>query len=123
MLCANETTQLNVDCPVDIADGEYACVKVSNIRLDVEKIQALVEPILKKLVTDDYKGTFDQVAKPLEELDKRLPGISDLAGKKTTILDIADVSKRSSLLPIFVIVVVVLTKIHNVPPRYHLTIM
>ena len=122
MLCANETTKLNVDCPVDIADGEYACVKVSNIRLDVEKIQALVEPILKKLVTHDYKGTFDQVAKPLEELDKRLPGISDLAGKKTTILDIADVSKHSSL-PIFVIVDVVLTKIHNVPPRYHLTIM
>ena len=39
MLCAEEVTQLNVDCPVDIAAGEYACVRISDIRLDITKIQ------------------------------------------------------------------------------------
>ena len=93
MLCANEINTLGVDCPVNITAGEYACVRLENIRLDITKIQDLVQPILNKLVTSDYKGAFDHVAKPLEELDKRLPGVSDLAGKTTTILDIAEVSK------------------------------
>ena len=93
MLCGNEIGTLGVDCPVNITAGEYACVRLENIRLDITKIQELVQPILNKLVTSDYKGAFDHVAKPLEELDKRFPGISDLAGKTTTILDIAEVSK------------------------------
>lgn len=91
MLCADEVEKLNIDCPVDLTVGEFACARISNIRLDITKIRGLVEPILRKLVNppaDD--AAFDEVAKPLLELDKRLPGISDLAGKKTTFLDIAE---------------------------------
>ena len=91
MLCADEVEKLNIDCPVDLNAGEFACARISNIRLDITKIQGLVEPILRKLVNppaDD--AAFDEVAKPLLELDKRLPGISDLAGKTTTFLDIAE---------------------------------
>jgi hypothetical protein len=91
MLCASEVEKLHINCPVNITAGEFACVRISNIRLDITKIQALVEPILRKLVNppaDD--AAFDEVAKPLLELDKGLPGISDLAGKKTTFLDIAE---------------------------------
>lgn len=39
MLCADEVVNLDIDCPVDIEAGEYACVKISNVRLDITKIQ------------------------------------------------------------------------------------
>ena len=81
MLCGNEVVNLDIDCPVNTTAGEFSCVKVSNIRLDITKIQELVEPILRKLVNppnDD--GAFDEVAKPLEPLDERIPGLSDISG-------------------------------------------
>ena len=81
MLCVNEVDTLDIECPVNVTAGEFACVRISNVRLDITKIQELVEPILKKLVDHVHNnGTFDEIAIPLEELDKRLPGISDLAG-------------------------------------------
>ena len=81
MLCVDEVDTLDIECPVNITAGEFACVRISNVRLDITKIQELVEPILKKLVDPVHNnGTFDEIAIPLEELDKRLPGISDLAG-------------------------------------------
>lgn len=77
MLCADELT--NVDCPVNTTAGEFACVKLSNIRLDINKIQGLVEPILRKLVNPPAdNGQFDLVAKPLAELDKRIDSLSEL---------------------------------------------
>lgn len=91
MLCGNEVIDLDIDCPVNTTAGEYVCAKISNIRLDVTKIRDLVEPILRKIVNPpDDDGPFDKVAKPLEELDKELPGISELKGEKTTILDIGE---------------------------------
>ena len=39
MLCADEVVNLDIDCPVDIEAGEFACVRISNIRLDITKIQ------------------------------------------------------------------------------------
>ena len=78
MLCSDEF--VDVDCPLDAATGEFACARLSNVRLDINKIQELVEPILRKFVNpgaDD--GLFDEVVKPLLPLDARLPGISDIA--------------------------------------------
>ena len=39
MLCAEEVVNVDIDCPVNIAAGEFACVKISDIRLDITKIQ------------------------------------------------------------------------------------
>ena len=76
MLCADEL--VDVDCPVDSAAGEFACVRISNIRLDINKIQGLVEPILRKLVNPpEDDGSFDTVAKPLSKLDERIDSFSD----------------------------------------------
>lgn len=54
------------------------------------KIQGLVEPILNPLVNVDKTGTFDKIADPLLILEEKLPGVSDLAGKKITFLDMAE---------------------------------
>jgi hypothetical protein len=91
MLCADELEKLDVNCAVNITAREFACVRISNIRLDIREIQAMVTPILRKLVNPPANdAAFDEVAKPLLKLEERLPGISDLAGKKTTFLDIAE---------------------------------
>ena len=54
MLCSDEVVSLDIDCPIDITAGEYACVRISNIRLDITKIQEMVEPILNKFVSGLY---------------------------------------------------------------------
>lgn len=78
MLCSDEIINLSMDCPINTADGEYACVKISNIRLDMKKIQEMIEPILKKLVNPPADDAFfDQIASPLTYLDQRIPGLSD----------------------------------------------
>jgi hypothetical protein len=58
--------------------------------LDVKGIQALIEPILRKLVNENNDAAFDQIAVPLLEVEKRIPGVSDFAGRTIAILDIAD---------------------------------
>ena len=81
MLCASEIVGLDIDCPVDTAAGEFACVKLSNIRLDLTKIQDMISPILRKLVNPSANnGLFDHIAVPLEKLESRIPGISDAIG-------------------------------------------
>lgn len=92
MLCANDGSfPDDVDCPVDTNSGEFACAKMKEVRLDIEKIQGLVEPILEKFVNSGNDGFFDQVAVPLLELDKPLPGVSEISGKATTFLDVAEI--------------------------------
>jgi hypothetical protein len=71
--------QLDIDCPVDVAAGEFACVRVSNIRLDLKKIQDMIEPILRKLVNPPSNdGLYDVVVKPLVPLDEPIPGVSSI---------------------------------------------
>jgi hypothetical protein len=89
MLCVDDLLDLAIDCPVDTTAGEFACAKLSNVYLNVAKIRELVQPILEKLVNDEESGAFDQIGVPLLQLEKRIPGISDVAGKTITILDIA----------------------------------
>jgi hypothetical protein len=91
MLCADELLSLQIDCPVNVAANEFACAKLADIRLDITNIQAMIEPILRELVNSNEDGLFDQVGVPLLELEKRIPGISDIAGKTITLLDIAEV--------------------------------
>ena len=100
LLCANEASSLDIDCPVDIGAGEFACARLSNIRLDINKIQNLVEPILRKIVNppaDD--AVFDEVAKPLAPLDDRIPGISDIA----KVSFVCDTTSENSNLICFII--------------------
>jgi hypothetical protein len=74
------------DCTVD-AKG-FACAKLSQISIDAGGLKDLAEKTLGKLVVPNYKerglnpGFFDEIAQPLLVLDDRLPGISDLAGKR-----------------------------------------
>lgn len=81
MLCADEVINLNIDCPINATNGEFACVRISDIRLDINKIKDLVEPILRKIVNppkDD--GYMDLICVPASYLDARIPGISDISG-------------------------------------------
>ena len=81
MLCVDEVLNMNIDCPIDSSRGEFACVRVEDVRLDINKIKDLVEPILRKLVNPpDNDGYFDLVADPASYLDYPIPGISDIAG-------------------------------------------
>jgi hypothetical protein len=80
------------NCPVDTERGEFACVRVTSIELDVGKVKDAVKPILEKFVNPpNNDGLFDQVAVPLLVLDKELPGLSDIAGKKMSALDVAEI--------------------------------
>ena len=58
----------------------------------------MIEPILSK-VANGNTGLFDTPAGSLSFLGERLPGISDIAGKSITILDVAEifVGKRSGV--------------------------
>lgn len=73
-------------CEVDMKG--FACAKLSQISIDAGGLKELVEKTLGKLVVPKYKerglnpGFFDEIAQPLLVLDDRLPGISDLAGKR-----------------------------------------
>ena len=78
MLCTNEV--IDIDCPVNTTAEEFACVRLSDVRLDLTKIQNMISPTLKKLVNPANNGLFDEIAVPLEKLEQRLPGISDVAG-------------------------------------------
>ena len=60
---------------------------MSEIRMDITKIQQLVDPILSKLVNKETKkGLFDEIAIPLQHLATPLPGISDISGQDITFL-------------------------------------
>lgn len=59
---------------------------MSDLRLNVTKIKPLVEKVLVKLVNKEEDGFFDRVAKPLKELAKPLPGISEISGSDVTML-------------------------------------
>lgn len=81
MLCADQVLNLNFDCPIDTSKGEFACVRINDIRLDINKIKDLVEPILRKIVNPPAdNGYFDLIAVPASYLDARIPGISDISG-------------------------------------------
>lgn len=66
----------------------FACAKLSKIQINAGGLRELVGGVLGKLVVPDYKakqinpGLFDEIAQPLLILDERLPGISDLSGKR-----------------------------------------
>lgn len=84
MLCADEVLNLDIDCSVDVGAGEFACAKISNIRLDIRRLQQMIEPILRELVNPpEDDGYFDEVIVPLLFVDDRIPGISDIAGVST----------------------------------------
>jgi hypothetical protein len=99
MLCREELLDLQIDCPVNTAVNEFACAKLSDIRLDITQIQALIKPILEKLVNTDNNGAFDKIATPLLKLEERIPGVSDFAKQTITLLNIADtlVGKQSGV--------------------------
>jgi hypothetical protein len=71
-----------------VQQNGFACAKLSNIQIDGGGLRGLVGGVLGKLVVPDYKakqinpGLFDEIAQPLLILDERLPGISDLSGKR-----------------------------------------
>ncbi|EJK50116.1 hypothetical protein THAOC_30946, partial [Thalassiosira oceanica] len=85
LLCAEDLVETmnagNLTCEFG-NETEEVCVKLGKVTLDVEKIQDQVSPIISKLVNSQATGAFDEIAKPLSELEKRLPGVSDLTSKK-----------------------------------------
>jgi len=83
---------LDIDIKQCKVDGvrQFACAGIYDIKLDVGKIQDLASQVLGK-VANGHDGAFDKVALPLVKLDERLPGISDIAGRKITVLDIAEI--------------------------------
>ena len=55
---------------------------MADIRLDAEKIVDLVRPILEEIVNDRENGMFDEIVIPMLFLDEKVPGISELTGKR-----------------------------------------
>ena len=93
-LAGTEDIPTDTDCEVDVSENQFACVRVDELELDMAKIIDFVKPILKKLVKvdeGDPDGYFDKVGEPLLELDEPLPGISDIANKKLSALDVAEI--------------------------------
>jgi hypothetical protein len=78
MLCVDEVVNIDIDCPVNISNGEYACAKVSNVRLDFGGLAPMIQDILGELVTEDEDGSLDRIATPLSKLDNKIPGLGKL---------------------------------------------
>jgi hypothetical protein len=51
MLCADELIETEIIC--DLGQTEFACANMTDIRLDVTKLQGLVNPIIGFLVNED----------------------------------------------------------------------
>jgi hypothetical protein len=79
-------------CPVNTTSGEIFCARVVNLTLDMSKIRDLVAPILEEFTNTKDDGYLDKLVSPLLVLDEALPGVSDVLGKDTTVLDIAEAS-------------------------------
>lgn len=60
--------------------------KITNVFLDLQKAKMFVGSVISRVT--DY---LDEVMTPLGELNERLPGVSDVAGKDITVLDFAEV--------------------------------
>ena len=91
MLCSDEVLDVQIDCPVNITAGEFACVKLNDIRLDIGSLKELVDQVLGKIANSEKSGYFDPVGNPLSVLDQRIKGISDVAKRDVTVLDFADI--------------------------------
>ena len=93
-LAGTENIPTDTNCGVNVTNNEFACVRIDELELDMAKIIDFVRPILKKFVKvdeGDADGYFDKVGEPLLELDQPLPGISDIANKKLSALDVAEI--------------------------------
>ncbi len=86
--CAEDVFPEGFDPSCNLSEDGFACAKLTEIAIDADGIEELVDNTLGKLVVPNYKenglapGYFDEIAQPLLVLDDRLPGISDLAGKR-----------------------------------------
>ena len=86
--CVNDVLPDGFGPTCEVLPGGFACAKLEEIAIDADGIEELVDNTLGKLVVPNYKengldpGYFDEIAQPLLILDDRLPGISDLAGKR-----------------------------------------
>lgn len=89
--CDEDVLNLTFSCPFDEDEDEFFCAQLADIKLDADKIVDLVSPIVDKIANENKNGTFDEIVKPLLPLREPLPGISDVAGKDITILDIAEI--------------------------------
>ena len=89
--CDEDVLGLSYSCPIDEDENELFCAQLADIELDADKIKDLVSPIVNKIANENKSGTFDEIVKPLLPLREPLPGISDVAGKDITILDIAEI--------------------------------
>lgn len=80
------------DCELNTTEKEIFCIKVKEIILRMEKLRDAIYPILSEFVDPgEENGYLDKVMNPaVLFLDERIGGLSDIIGKKLTILDIAE---------------------------------
>lgn len=76
-------------CPVNV-EVEDICARVLNVQFSFEKIAEAVDPIVGKFVNGE-NGYLDVIVKPFEKIREPLPGISQVAGRDITVIDIAEV--------------------------------
>jgi len=88
MLCGTDALPEGFKPVCPVQDNGYACAKLSSIDIDMGELKNMVDKVLGKLVVPDYKskglspGYFDEIGSKLLILDDRLPGVSDLAGRR-----------------------------------------
>lgn len=84
------TTALDLDpeCPLD---GGSFCMRLLDLSLDASSLAALVNPVIKEI-----REVTDPIGEPLLDLIEPIPGVSDIAGRDVTVLDIAEQKARNS---------------------------
>ena len=86
--CAEDIMPVGFGPSCEVQKNGFACAKLSNIQIEAGGLKDLIGGVLGKLVVPNYKanrlnpGFFDEIAQSLLILDERLPGLSDLCGKR-----------------------------------------
>ena len=76
--------------PCPVASTATICASMHNLTMDIQSIKEAILPITEKFVNAETKdGYLDKIIEPFLFLDEPLPGLSELTGDDTSVLDIA----------------------------------
>jgi len=76
-------------CPV--SSTENLCAVLTDVKMDVKSIKEAIIPIAQTFVNDEKNGYLDKVVEPFLPLNEAIPGLSELTGDETSVLDMAQI--------------------------------
>ncbi|CAB9505193.1 Kringle domain [Seminavis robusta] len=81
-------------CAVDTTQEEGGCLEVQALAVNTKKLKEQIDPFIEFFVTGDVDGALDNIAQPLLPLNDPVPGVSEVVGEDTSILDFAEQDSR-----------------------------